>query len=307
MVTLGVRRWDTLADSVQGANKRRNQDWYACEGAGSGESPLVLAVADGHGSAAHSRSELGARFAVDRFLGRAAEFGRAARDCHEPGHLARLMTYARDDFPRALVHDWREAALGHWSRHRPVADDGAREPEPDRKLVLYGTTLIGAVLIPGLFVAWQIGDGDLAVVEHDGTLRRPLAPVAEDIGDETESLCGPRAWQAVRMYWAPVFDEERTPRLVVLSTDGLSKSFASADGYREFVAGLDDRLATEGGPGVRAVLPEWLRQASQYSGDDTTLAAALRHSPGGIARDDPPDTAEPPLDLPVETEQKTEI
>lgn len=306
-MTLGVRRWDTLADSVQGVGKRRNQDWYACEGTGSGEDPLVLAVADGHGSARHSRSELGARFAVDRFLVRAAEFGRAARDCHEPGRLTRLMTYARDDFPRALVHDWREEVLGHWSRHRPVADDGAREPEPDEKLLLYGTTLIGAVLTPWLFVAWQIGDGDLAVVEHDGTLTRPLAPEEEDLGDETESLCGPEAWAAVRMHWAPVFEEARAPRLVVLSTDGLSKSFASADGYREFVAGLDDRLAAQGSSGVREVLPQWLRQASQYSGDDTTLTAALRHrhrdvAPEDVARDAPPH----PAALPLETEQKTE-
>lgn len=301
-MTLGVRRWETLADSVQGVGKKRNQDWYACEGAGSGDEPLVLAVADGHGSAVHARSELGARFAVDRFLVLAATFGRAARDCHEPGRLARLMTYARDDFPRALVHEWREAALGHWTRHRPVADDGAPEPEPGEKLLLYGTTLIGAVLTPWLFVAWQIGDGDLAVVEHDGTLRRPLAPAEEDLGDETESLCGKEAWRAVRMHWAPVFDEARTPRLVVLSTDGLSKSFASGDGYRQFVAGLDGRLTAEGSEGVRAVLPKWLRQASRYSGDDTTLAAALRHAhtPPDIQPDVPPDVP------PVDTERKTE-
>ncbi len=295
-MTLGVRRWETLGESVQGVGKRHNQDWYACEGTGSGDEPLVLAVADGHGSARHARSGLGARFAVDRFLARGAEFGRAARDCHEPGRLTRLMTYARDDFPRALVQDWREAALGHWERHRPVADDGTREPGPDEKLVLYGTTLIGAVLTPWLFVAWQIGDGDLAVVEHDGTLRRPLAPAEEDLGDETESLCGPQAWRAVRMHWAPVFDEARTPRLVVLSTDGLSKSFASADGYREFVAGLDDRLTAQGSSGVREALPEWLRQASRYSGDDTTLAAALRLAHADLAEDEPP----------LETERKTE-
>ncbi|MFE0253861.1 protein phosphatase 2C domain-containing protein [Streptomyces sp. NPDC059010] len=301
MVTLGVRRWETLGDSVQGVNKRVNQDWYACEGTGAGDDPLVLAVADGHGSAVHARSGLGARFAVDRFLLRGAEFGRVARDCHEPGRLARLMTYARDDFPRALVQDWREAALGHWDRHRPVADEGAKEPEQDQKLALYGTTLIGAVLTPWLFVAWQIGDGDLAVVEHDGVLRRPLAPSEEDLGDETESLCGRQAWRAVRMHWAPVFDEARTPRLVVLSTDGLSKSFASADGYREFVAGLDGRLTAEGSAGVRASLPEWLGQASQYSGDDTTLAAALR--PVGPVGED----TEPVADAgAMDTERKTE-
>ncbi|MFI6930985.1 protein phosphatase 2C domain-containing protein [Streptomyces sp. NPDC050287] len=296
MVTLGVRRWETLGHSVQGVGKQRNQDWYACEGAGSDDDPLVLAVADGHGSAVHSRSQLGARFAVDRFMSLAAGFGRAARDSHEPGRLSRLMTYARDDFPRALVHDWREEALGHWDRHRPVADDGAPEPSDAGKLLLYGSTLIGAVLTPWLFVAWQLGDGDLAVVEHDGTLRRPLAPAEEDLGDETESLCGREAWRAMRMHWAPLFDEARTPRLVVLSTDGLSKSFASADGYPQFVAGLDGRLTAEGSEEVRAVLPEWLRQASRYSGDDTTLTAASR----------PAEILPAPVAEQAESERKTE-
>ncbi|MHB9858225.1 protein phosphatase 2C domain-containing protein [Streptomyces sp. YIM S03343] len=273
-----MRRWETLSGTVQGVNKKRNQDWFTVEGTGSGDDPLVLAVADGHGSAVHARSGLGARFAVDRFTALAAEFGRSARDCHEPGRLARLMAYARDGFPRTLVHEWRESALGHWERNPPYPDTGGPEPGPEQKLVLYGTTLIGAVLTPWLLVAWQIGDGDLAVVEHDGTLCRPLAPAEEDLGDETESLCGREAWRAVRMHWAPVFEESRTPRLVVLSTDGLSKSFASGDGYRQFVAGLDGRLTAEGGEDVRAALPQWLAQASQYSGDDTTLVAALRYA-----------------------------
>ncbi|MFF8726073.1 protein phosphatase 2C domain-containing protein [Streptomyces sp. NPDC015171] len=303
MVTLGVRRWETLSGSVQGVGKHHNQDWYDCQGTGSGADPLLLAVADGHGSAVHARSAVGARFAVDRFLALAAGFGRAAHDCHEPGRLTRLMTYARDDFPRTLVHEWRREALGHWDRNRPVTEPAAPEPEPDEKLVLYGTTLIGAVLTPWLFVAWQLGDGDLAVVEHDGTLSRPLAPAVEDLGDETESLCGREAWRAVRMHWAPVFEEARAPRLVVLSTDGLSKSFASGDGYREFVAGLAGRLAAEGSAGVRRALPAWLTEASRYSGDDTTLTAAVRPpEPPAPARADTsgPDTgpAEPAPDDP---------
>ncbi|POX63285.1 hypothetical protein C3492_11485 [Streptomyces sp. Ru62] len=287
MVTLGVRRWETLEGSVQGVGKQRNQDWYACQGTGAGTDPLVLAVADGHGSAVHARSALGARFAVDRFLVLADAFGRAAHDCHEPGRLARLMTYARDDFPRALVHEWRQEALGHWDRNRPVVEEASREPGTEEKLVLYGTTLIGAVFTPWLFVAWQIGDGDLAVVEHDGALVRPLAPAEEDLGDETESLCGREAWRAMRMHWAPVFEEARAPRLVVLSTDGLSKSFASADGYREFVSGLAGRLAEEGSAGVREALPDWLAQASRYSGDDTTLAAAVRPAPAPAPAETP--------------------
>ncbi|MFC0051067.1 protein phosphatase 2C domain-containing protein [Streptomyces actinomycinicus] len=268
-------RWETLAGSVQGVGKRCNQDWYECRGTGSETDPLVLAVADGHGSAAHVRSGLGARFAVDRFVSLAAGFGRAAHGCRERGRLARLMAYARDGFPRAVVHEWQQAALGHWDRHRPAVAVAGPEPDTGEKLLLYGTTLLGAVVTPWLFVAWQIGDGDLAVVGHDGTLRRPLAPAEEDLGDETESLCGRQAWRSVRMHWAPVFDEARAPRLVVLSTDGLSKSFASADGYRAFVTDLAGRLAAQGSAGVRTALPDWLAQASRHSGDDTTLAAAV--------------------------------
>ncbi|MFS8361935.1 protein phosphatase 2C domain-containing protein [Streptomyces sp. CWNU-52H] len=277
-MTALVRRWDTLAESIQGTGKRQNQDWYALTGTGSDTEPLVLAVADGHGSAAHARSALGARFAVDRFTVLATEFGRAAGARHEPGGLTRLMNYARNDLPRALVQAWREEALGHWARHRPEAGLGLPEPPIDEKLTLYGTTLIGAVVTPWLLTAWQIGDGDLAVVGHDGTVERPLAPAEDDLGDETESLCGPQAWRAVRTHWAPVFEEARLPRLVVLSTDGLSKSFASGDGFTQFVEGMDERLATEGFEGVRTALPDWLQHASGYSGDDTTLTAALLHA-----------------------------
>lgn len=71
----------------------------------------------------------------------------------------------------------------------------------------------------------------------------------------------------------------RAPRLVAVSTDGLSKSFASDRGFLQFMAGLDERLSAEGADTVRAVLPEWLAKASQHSGDDTTLVAAWHPAP----------------------------
>lgn len=112
------------------------------------------------------------------------------------------------------------------------------------------------------------------MVTDDGQVTVPLAPDEADLGDETESLCSPQAWLQVRTHWAPVTAPARAPRLVSLTTDGLSKSFASDSGFRQFMAGLDDRLSAEGAECVRTVLPEWLAKASQHSGDDTTLVAA---------------------------------
>ncbi len=267
--------WEVLTESVQGVNKRCNQDWCAADGDGSAEAPLILAVADGHGSAAHARSDVGSRLAVDRFTALARELlGFAGGlDAHDPHRLRKVMSYAQHDLPRRLAASWRDGALGHWGRH---PDPAAVAPTDAEKLLLYGTTLIGAVLTPQLFAAWQLGDGDLTVVEADGTVTRPLASTEADLGDETESLCTPGAWRLVRVHWAPLFDPERAPRLVSLSTDGLSKSFASPAGFVEFIGGLDQRLQDEGPQRVGAALPGWLAEAAKYSGDDTTLAAGLR-------------------------------
>ncbi|MFD7078704.1 protein phosphatase 2C domain-containing protein [Streptomyces sp. NPDC002181] len=269
--------WTTLRESVQGVNKSRNQDYCEVSGRGTAEEPLIMAVADGHGSAAHARSHLGSRYAVDLFVQEARRFGVLAqpRGDERPPSLAWLMHYAEHAFPRQLVNAWRMKVLGNWERTSSHEEPGLSE---EHKVLLYGSTLVGAVLTPRVFAAWQLGDGELTVVDDAGRVTVPLAPAEADLGDETESLCTPEAWLRVRTYWAPVTAPWRAPRLVAVSTDGLSKSFASDRGFLQFMAGLDDRLSEEGTATVRAVLPQWLARASQHSGDDTTLVAAWHQS-----------------------------
>ncbi|MFF4850200.1 protein phosphatase 2C domain-containing protein [Streptomyces sp. NPDC001194] len=268
-----VPPWATLLESIQGVNKTRNQDYCEVQGRGTAEEPLIMAVADGHGSAAHARSHLGSRFAVDLFVEEARRFGTLAqpRGDERPPSLAWLMHYAEHAFPRQLVSAWRDKVLGHWTRTSSHEEPGLSE---EHKVLLYGSTLVGAVLTPRVFAAWQLGDGELTVVDDAGQVTVPLAPPEADLGDETESLCTPKAWRRVRTHWSPVTAPWRAPRLIAVSTDGLSKSFASDRGFLQFMAGLDDRLSTEGADSVRAVLPQWLARASRHSGDDTTLVAA---------------------------------
>ncbi|MFK0048474.1 PP2C family serine/threonine-protein phosphatase [Streptomyces sp. NPDC090741] len=272
-VPAAVPLWATLLQSVQGVNKTRNQDYCEVQGRGTAEEPLIMAVADGHGSAAHARSHLGSRFAVDLFVEEARRFGALAqpRGDERPPSLAWLMHYAEHAFPRQLVSAWREKVLGNWARTSSHEEPSLSE---EHKVLLYGSTLVGAVLTPRVFAAWQLGDGELTVVDDDGRVTVPLAPAEADLGDETESLCTPEAWLRVRTHWAPVTAPWRAPRLIAVSTDGLSKSFASDRGFLQFMAGLDERLSAEGADTVRAVLPQWLARASQHSGDDTTLVAA---------------------------------
>ncbi|WP_308699096.1 PP2C family serine/threonine-protein phosphatase [Streptomyces morookaense] len=272
---MSVPHWRIFRESVQGPGKAGNQDWYDAEGTAEGN--LVLAVADGHGSAVHSRSGLGARFAVDIFMRCAREF--AARAGETPGNLRQLRHDACRRVPREVVRDWQDEVHRHLKDH-PLA--GVTRGD---ELLPYGTTLLGAVCVPGLVVAWQLGDGDLMLVEADGTISAPLAPSEPELGDETESLCSRQAWDLMRVHWAPVSDPGRLPRLLMLSTDGLSKSFAAQDGFVRFVREVSERLAAEGPEAIGAALPGWLARASTYSGDDTTVAAVWR-------RPDDPDPSE---------------
>ncbi|MFE5738027.1 protein phosphatase 2C domain-containing protein [Streptomyces celluloflavus] len=274
--------WKTVSKSVQGVNKQQNQDWYTAEGTGTSAAPLILAVSDGHGSAAHARSDIGARYAVELFAVHAREFASMAGTEGPDGRrsLSWLMNFARHTMPRRLVAHWQQRVRGHWQRQYEAEPGGTQaEPSAEQKLVLYGATLIGAVLTPQLFAVWQLGDGELTVVDHNDEVVLPLAPAEADLGDDTESLCGHEAWRLLRMHWAPITDPARMPRLIALSTDGLSKSFASDEGFIQFMTGLDQRLSESGAEGVQAVLPEWLAKAAQHSGDDTTLVAGhrLRH------------------------------
>ncbi|TBO60682.1 protein phosphatase 2C domain-containing protein [Streptomyces kasugaensis] len=271
--------WNTVARSVQGVNKQQNQDWYTAEGSGTSGAPLILAVSDGHGSATHARSDIGSRYAVELFAVHAREFASLAGTEGPDGRrsLSWLMNFARHTMPRRLVAHWQQRVQGHWQRQHEAEPGGTQaEPSAEQKLVLYGATLIGAVLTPQLFAAWQLGDGELTVVDHNNEVVLPLAPAEADLGDDTESLCGREAWRLLRMHWAPITDPARMPRLIALSTDGLSKSFASDEGFIQFMTGLDQRLSESGAEGVQAVLPEWLTKAAQHSGDDTTLVAGHR-------------------------------
>ncbi|WP_405731290.1 protein phosphatase 2C domain-containing protein [Streptomyces sp. NBC_01537] len=265
-------RWRILCEHATPASKHVYQD-YADHF--QQQDVTVLAVADGHGSSAHAFSHLGARYAVDVFITLGRRFAERALDPRLP--LPRLKADAQERLPRELVRLWQDEVLGHARRSA-----GLTGPAPDpatvrqRDLVPYGTTLIGAVITPDLLVGWQLGDGELAVADLDGNVAIPLDSGTPDLGDETDSLCSRQAWDLMRVYWSPLTGRSGTPSLVLLSTDGLSKSFVDRQGYQEFVRGTYERLLELGPSAVGADLPKWLAQAARYSGDDSTVVAAWR-------------------------------
>lgn len=259
--------WSVSAESAKGPHKAINQDRHSWRSFGDG-SEMALAVADGHGSSAHPRSDTGAELAVSAFLEAASDFRTSIQQEDE---LSQLKCQAEDDLPRNLVLSWQHLVEQHWAGN-PIAD---ADPATASPALLYGTTLVGALITDALVVGWQLGDGDLCFIDADGQITTPLHRRTETLGDETDSLCSSNAQLLVHTYWAPS-PQTDAPVLVAMSTDGLSKSFVSFDSYLEFLTGLHNLLRTDNAQKVQREIPGWLQKASSYSGDDTTLIVAWR-------------------------------
>lgn len=294
-VVAQVERWELLEGAVKGAGKKYSQDRCAARHLADGRA-VVLAVADGHGSAPHFRSDLGARWAVEEFAACAGEFALAAVRHDEEAQrqdddklwwrpLAELRAEARR-LPQLVAHRWYERATLH-DANSP-AHGAPQHPPRGPDLTAYGTTLVGAVLTRRLLVCWQLGDGDIVVLDAAGTPETPLY-TGPDLGDETDSLCAPESWHRARCHWQPLTSEG--PSGLLLSTDGLSKSFTDHQGFLDFAAGVQGRAHEQGMPAVRSRLTEWLSHAAQYSGDDTTLVGAFEAlGPAAPRRQDAPPT-----------------
>lgn len=265
--------WVVGGATVRGAAHRRrdmpNQDaiaWLPREGAAG---HFVAAVSDGHGAAAHPRSDIGSQLAV--------EAASAVLDWYltEGGDAQALAAQ--------VLHAWR-AAVGRHAAAAP-ADDWV-EPADD-KLLPYGATLLGLAATDRLAVALQIGDGDLLLGYPDGRLERPLPDDAGLVGEQTYSLCSPDALQRFRVAVMPARPDASLPGLALrdaalpdfamLSTDGVSKSFPDEAAFRAVAGHYRTALLTAGPAAVLQGLPAWLDEVSQRgSGDDVTLCLAVR-------------------------------
>jgi hypothetical protein len=259
----GTPAWAAGGASVPGASHLRrgvpNQDavaWWPRERSGP---QAGLALSDGHGSPVHARSEIGARLAVE-----------AARD------VLSAEAGERPD-PEALgagiVRLWRERVLADFAGRAPP-DGWTAGADP---LPLYGATLVAAGATPRGLVLLQIGDGDLLLRRRDGAILRPLPDDEGLVGEQTYSLCLADAERRLRAALVPDIDGID---LVMLSTDGLSKSFAQEADFLRLAAAWHETLAGMGLAPVVAALPEWLSAASRRgSGDDVTLGFLM---PAGL-------------------------
>jgi serine/threonine protein phosphatase PrpC len=242
-------------------NAKPNQDavsWAPRSGRGG---RFIAAVSDGHGGSPHYRSEIGARLAVDAAI--------AALDWFfDDPHTEAL----EDTLPGEIVAIWR-AAVGQHAASDPL-------PRGEDLFIPYGATLLAVGGSDNLLVVYQIGDGDILLGWPDGRVVRPLPDDEGLIGEQTYSLCLPEADCLARMLLLHRTPGQGWPDFAMLSTDGVSKSFADEAAFMS-VGERYRELARGGLTETLRALPDWLTDLSHRgSGDDATMCLAVRGPSG---------------------------
>lgn len=260
--------WVSGGASVRGAAHERrgtpNQDaiaWLTPQG---NEQTLVAAVSDGHGAAAHYRSADGALLAVQNTTAILEAFFCGDRS---DAAVAAL--------PHQVVTAWRQAVRHHVAG-AGVADDWVEVG--DDIFTPYGATLVAVGVGHGLALALQIGDGDACFGFSDGRIMRPLPDDTGLVGEQTHSLCEANAMAHVRLTILKVGASPSAvmPDFVMLSTDGLSKSFADEAAFLAVAKHYRTALISSEADAVFAELPAWLDTVSKRgSGDDVTLCLGV--------------------------------
>ena len=228
---------------------------------------VVLAVADGHGTSTHG--DIGATLAVDvavkQLLRFAAEVGIAKASDPQV-----VQAFAEHPLRIQLAREWA-------NRVREHAGDEDAELQP------YGSTLLFALATPEYLLVGQLGDGDILVVDGARQVVRPIAPDPNNFADETMSLCQKEAWTAIRVRATPA---PNTEELLLLSTDGYSKSYETDDIFELIGPGYLDMFRAQGAGAVEQQLQEILELVtSGGSGDDIALGILYWTTIAGTVQD----------------------
>jgi hypothetical protein len=232
-----------------------------------GQTLQLLAVADGHGSSRSWLSQRGSTLACAEAQGAVAE-ALARTPLTDERAWGQLL---REGLAAAVHRRWRAAIAADWPQHSP---DPAAPLEP----VAYGCTLGVLLLAPRWWGCTGLGDWDLVAVDRDGSaqLLSQEEPIGSHGGGEaTASLCLPQGetlW-VQRAQLQPLSGQGQLQALV-LSTDGVRKSCASD---ADFLALCSQVIQLEEPQQLQRGLEQITRDGS---GDDVSLAMALRTGPG---------------------------
>jgi serine/threonine protein phosphatase PrpC len=256
----------------------------------------ILSVADGHGSDSCPYSKDGSEIAVDVFCKTMSDY--YAHYAHDIETLLTFLNREGDTkVAQAIDQEWKRRVFEthvECGREQYLDDNGERndtdiysryhEPQDLQKksvlernslavCSLYGSTLLGLMLLPSFLFAFQLGDGDMAYISDAGV--EPLIVTEKILGTETHSLSKVDAWKKAVTVTKRTNADTAVTCAFMLTTDGFANSYASEEEYVKSVGEYYSLLKEHGSEAVSDNLEQWLSETSEMGcGDDITALIA---------------------------------
>lgn len=204
---------------------------------------VMAAVADGHGSKKHFRSDRGSQFAAESAKESIYEYMNDYDKFTEAYQIDK--EYLIDRIIKMIITKW----------HEKINEDINREPitqeEIDKYLdgnfnsekvsSIYGTTLLVGVMSEKCNFGFLIGDGSFVVIDKHGKAYIPI----EDVNSKANYTTSLSSSDSFNGFAKHFFDE--MPFSIMVSTDGLVKSFGNDNDFLDYnqaiameLGGLDD-------------------------------------------------------------------
>ena len=146
-----------------------------------------------------------------------------------------------------------------------------------RTAVIYGSTVLAAVIADGFSYGMVLGDGGFVVLDGSGRLFIPIED-KNSHANYTSSLCNTDAIHYFEHWYT-----EENPSALFVSTDGLFKSFACEEDFLKY-HGLLSQMLTDKERTEKSLKKNFEKRTREGSGDDISIAMVYqRMREGGIS------------------------
>ena len=230
----------------------------------------VAVVADGHGSEKHFRSDAGSQIAVKMTMELLKKYmeKKVFRD-----QFPQYPEFILKQMEKQLLMKWREA-VEEFHRENPLTDEEQEKAERlfegrIRIPVIYGSTLLAAVMAEDYSFGLVLGDGGFVVLSESGKLGIPIED-PNSRANYTSSLCNTDAVRFFQHWYS-----EEPVKAMFVSTDGLFKSFASEEDFLKY-HGLISRMFEDPERARNSLERNFEKRTREGSGDDISMALVYR-------------------------------
>ena len=262
-----------FSESIKGAShKRANKPCQDSRKILTTHDSVILAAADGHGSSSSPHSKRGSQYAVNVFCSIMSQYLDSYND-DKDALISFLRTEGDTTVSKAIDNEWKLRVERAYEKRTQKNDEAQHEyVEKPQIWKQYGTTLLGLVIMPSCYFAFQLGDGDIVLVDDIGV---KIAVEAEKLlGTETHSLSQPEAWKKA-VSTVMHYPDASNRFAFMVATDGFANSYPSEDAFMDTCLDYFTTIKEHGAEAVESNLKSWLNETSKMgSGDDITVLFA---------------------------------